>query len=75
MSAIKTIGIVGTGVIGSSWTGLFLSKGYRVLVADPGPGAEGKLDSYLKRIWPTLRSLGLGDGYVEWFSYTRETWH
>lgn len=46
---IKTIGVIGTGVIGSSWTALFLSKGLRVIVSDPAPGAETKLRDYLHK--------------------------
>jgi 3-hydroxyacyl-CoA dehydrogenase len=60
--AIKTIGVVGTGVIGASWTGLFLAHGLRVLVADPSPDAADKLASYLKNIWPALQELGLSEG-------------
>jgi 3-hydroxyacyl-CoA dehydrogenase len=60
--AIKTVGVVGTGVIDASWTGLFLAHGLRVLVADPGPGAEEKLASHLKSMWPALQQMGLGHG-------------
>ena len=56
---ISTVGVVGTGVIGASWIGLFLAKGLKVLVSDPGPGAEEKLASYLETIWPTLEKIGL----------------
>lgn len=62
MAPIRTIGVVGTGVIGSSWTALFLARGYHVLVADPGPGAAEKLALYLQTVWPTLESLGFNDG-------------
>jgi 3-hydroxyacyl-CoA dehydrogenase len=60
--AIKTVGVVGTGVIGASWTGLFLAHGLRVLVADPSPDAADKLASYLESIWPALQEIGLSDG-------------
>jgi 3-hydroxyacyl-CoA dehydrogenase len=60
--AIETVGVVGTGVIGASWTGLFLAHGLRVLVADPSPDAADKLASYLKSIWPALQEIGLSDG-------------
>jgi 3-hydroxyacyl-CoA dehydrogenase len=60
--AIKTVGVVGTGVIGASWTGLFLAHGLRVLVADPSPDAADKLASYLKSIWPALQEIGLSEG-------------
>ena len=47
-SNIKTVGLVGTGVIGLSWSALFLAKGMKISVSDRAPGAEGKLDAYLK---------------------------
>lgn len=61
-TTIQTIGVVGTGVIGASWTALFLSKGYKVIVTDPAPGAEEKLKSYLQKEWPTLSKIGLKAG-------------
>lgn|SRR5690349_5137449 len=60
--AIKTVGIVGTGIIGASWIGLFLAHGLKVLVADPAPGAKEKLAEYLERVWPTLQELGISAG-------------
>ena len=57
--AIRTVGVIGTGVIGASWTGLFLAHGLRVLVSDPAPNAESKLRTYLESIWPTLQDVGL----------------
>ena len=57
MATVKTVGIVGTGVIGASWTALFLSHGLKVLVADPAPGAADKLStvSYTHLTLPTKR--------------------
>ncbi|KAL4929866.1 uncharacterized protein BDV17DRAFT_290222 [Aspergillus undulatus] len=46
---IKTVGVIGTGVIGASWTALFLSKGLKVIVTDPAPEAETKLREYLQK--------------------------
>lgn len=60
--AIKTVGVVGTGVIGASWTALFLAHGLRVLVADPSPDAAEKLSSYLESVWPDLQTIGLSEG-------------
>ncbi|KAI4724790.1 putative hydroxyacyl-CoA dehydrogenase [Aureobasidium sp. EXF-10728] len=62
MSMIKTVGIVGTGVIGASWAGLFLSRGLRVIVSDPASNSGQKLDKYLKTIWPDLKKIGLAPG-------------
>lgn len=52
----KTIAVVGTGVIGSSFAALYLSYGHRVLICSPSasPNSEAKLNAYLDRIWPTL---------------------
>ncbi|KAJ5362794.1 hypothetical protein N7541_003638 [Penicillium brevicompactum] len=47
-TSIQTVGIIGTGVIGASWTALFLAKGLKVIVTDPAPGAETKLHEYLQ---------------------------
>jgi 3-hydroxyacyl-CoA dehydrogenase len=60
--AIKTVGVVGTGVIGASWTALFLAHGLKVLVADPSPDAAKQLTSYLDSVWPALQTIGLGHG-------------
>jgi 3-hydroxyacyl-CoA dehydrogenase len=40
---MRTIAVVGTGVIGASWTALFLSHGLDVVATDPAPGAEERL--------------------------------
>ncbi|KAJ5296516.1 uncharacterized protein N7443_007409 [Penicillium atrosanguineum] len=49
LSLIKTVGVIGTGVIGASWTALFLAKGLKVIVTDPAPEAEAKLRDYLQK--------------------------
>ena len=61
-SKVKTVGIVGTGVIGSSWTALFLSHGWKALVSDPAPGADKALAEHLERMWPTMKEIGLDSG-------------
>lgn len=37
------VAVVGTGVIGASWTTLFLLYGHEVVASDPAPGAEERL--------------------------------
>lgn len=59
---IKKITVVGTGVIGQGWIGRFLSQGYQVIANDPAPGAEEKVFTAVKNIWPTLQEKGLGEG-------------
>ncbi|KAM0791182.1 hypothetical protein ACM66B_005666 [Microbotryomycetes sp. NB124-2] len=48
--------VVGTGVIGASWTALFLRKGCKVVATDPAAGAEARLTEYVKN---ALQVLGL----------------
>jgi carnitine 3-dehydrogenase len=40
---VRTVGIVGAGSIGGSWTALALSRGLEVVAHDPAPGAEQRL--------------------------------
>jgi 3-hydroxyacyl-CoA dehydrogenase len=59
---IKRVAVIGTGVIGASWTALFLAKGLSVVATDVAPGAEGRLKQYVDEAWPALESLGLAPG-------------
>ena len=54
MEVIKTVGVVGAGVIGASWTALFLYKGFKVKVYDPYPIDEVV---FKKRISANLNDL------------------
>jgi 3-hydroxyacyl-CoA dehydrogenase len=59
---IQRIAIVGTGVIGASWTALFLAKGLHVVATDVAPSAEGSLRKFVETAWPALKRLGLSPG-------------
>ena len=61
-SQIRRVGIVGAGLIGSSWAALFLARGLDVVATDPAPDAERKLREYVTRVWPMLTRLGLANG-------------
>ena len=61
---IRRIAIVGTGVIGASWTALFLAKGLQVVATDIAPNAEAALRSSVEAAWPALERLGLAPGSV-----------
>jgi 3-hydroxyacyl-CoA dehydrogenase len=56
---IRRIAIVGTGVIGASWTALFLAKGLQVVATDIAPNAEASLRKFVETAWPALKRLGL----------------
>jgi 3-hydroxyacyl-CoA dehydrogenase len=59
---IRQVAIIGTGVIGASWTSLFLAKGLDVVATDVAPGAEAALKRFVAAAWPALQRLGLAQG-------------
>src|SRR5246127_4822291 len=59
---IRCIAIIGTGVIGASWTSLFLAKGLQVVTTDIAPNAEAALRKFVETAWPALKRLGLSSG-------------
>ena len=59
---IRRITIIGTGVIGASWTTLFLAKGLDVVATDVAPGAEAALKRFVAAAWPAMQRLGLASG-------------
>src|SRR5258707_1951466 len=59
---IRRIAIIGTGVIGASWSPLFLAKGLQVVATDIGPNAEAALRKFVETAWPALERLGLSPG-------------
>jgi hypothetical protein len=48
---IRRVAIIGTGVIGASWTALFLAKGLDVIATDIAPDAETSLRRFVKAAW------------------------
>ncbi|KAH7028447.1 3-hydroxyacyl-CoA dehyrogenase [Macrophomina phaseolina] len=52
---IRTVAVVGCGVIGMSWAMLFLAKGLRVIISDPAKGAEDAFKRYIHEAWPSLQ--------------------
>ena len=59
---IRRIAIIGTGVIGASWSALFLAHGLDVVATDVAPGAEAALRHFVAAAWPALQRLGLASG-------------
>ena len=51
--------IIGAGVIGASWTALFLAHGLDVVVNDPRPDVEAFVRDYIRNNLATLEALGL----------------
>jgi 3-hydroxyacyl-CoA dehydrogenase len=59
---IRRVAIIGTGVIGASWSALFLANGLDVVATDVAPGAEAALKRFVSAAWPALQRLGLASG-------------
>lgn len=57
-SAAK-VAVVGTGLIGSAWTALFLARGLEVVAIDPDAGAPARLRRTVERMALDLRAAGL----------------
>lgn len=57
-SSISRVAVIGTGVIGASWTALFLAHGLEVIATDVTPGAEDRLREFIGKAAPALQHLG-----------------
>ena len=54
----KKVVVIGGGVIGASWTALFLANGMRVVVNDPQAGIDKTVRDYVVQATPALTALG-----------------
>ena len=59
MNKIDRVGVLGAGVIGSSWAALFLAAGHEVDVYEPSENGEQNVRRYIESAWPALEELGL----------------
>lgn len=59
---IRTVAVIGTGVIGAGWAARCLARGIDVVAWDPADGAEHRLREALAHAWPALKRLGLAAG-------------
>ena len=59
MKNIEQVAVLGAGVIGASWTSLFLASGLKVKVYDPAKNVEQSVSNYVKSAWPMLDELGM----------------
>ncbi|MFJ1700796.1 3-hydroxyacyl-CoA dehydrogenase NAD-binding domain-containing protein [Streptomyces sp. NPDC088252] len=62
MDGFQRVTVIGAGVIGASWTALFLARGLTVTVNDPLPGVAQRTRDQLRQAVPALRAIGLRDG-------------
>jgi 3-hydroxyacyl-CoA dehydrogenase len=52
---VRRVAVVGTGVIGASWTAIFLACGLDVFASSPD--SESSLRDFVHRAWPNLSTL------------------
>ncbi|KAJ1334945.1 carnitine 3-dehydrogenase [Microdochium nivale] len=56
--SVKTVAVVGCGVIGMGWATLFLAHGLKVIVSDPADGAEDAFKRYLEQARTFISEFG-----------------
>lgn len=56
---VARVAALGGGLIGRSWTALFLAAGRSVAVYDPDPATEARVKEAVEAAWPVLTRLGL----------------
>ncbi|MGW5332762.1 3-hydroxyacyl-CoA dehydrogenase family protein [Streptomyces bauhiniae] len=59
LNSYRRAAIIGGGVIGVSWAGLFLARGIDVVISDPRADIEDLVRAGLAEITPALAELGL----------------
>jgi len=60
---IRRIAIIGTGVIGASWSSLFLAKGLQVVATDIAPNAEAALRKFVEARDPKVIGINESDAW------------
>ena len=59
LNRYSKVTVIGAGVIGASWTALFLAHGLTVVVNEPRPDVETIVRDYIRNNLSTLKELGL----------------
>ncbi|SDP24729.1 3-hydroxyacyl-CoA dehydrogenase NAD-binding domain-containing protein [Afipia sp. GAS231] len=65
LNRYSKVTVIGAGVIGASWTALFLAHGLSVVVNDPRPDVETIVRDYIRNNLSTLAELGLPTDNLE----------
>lgn len=53
----RTVAVIGSGLIGQSWSALFASQGYDVIAWDPAPDWEASFTAEVNRALPQARAV------------------
>lgn len=63
---IKTVAVIGGGVIGSGWVAAFLGHGLRVRLFDPSPDASTRTRDHVTRAWAQMVALDRANAIDDW---------
>lgn len=69
---IRTVAVVGCGIIGMGWTVLFLSRGLKVIISDPAKGAKDALKRYLDQARPFFEGHGHFEQLATNYEFVRD---
>ncbi|KAF5257150.1 hypothetical protein FOXYS1_12336 [Fusarium oxysporum] len=69
---IRTVAIVGCGVIGMGWAVLFLSMGLKVIISDPAEGAEDALKGYFEQSRSYMAGYGDYDKLISNYEFVHD---
>ncbi|QKD51973.2 uncharacterized protein FOBCDRAFT_238314 [Fusarium oxysporum Fo47] len=69
---IRTVAIVGCGVIGMGWAVLFLSMGLKVIISDPAEGAEDALKGYFEQSRSYMEGYGDYDKLISNYEFVHD---
>ena len=61
-ASVRTIAVVGAGIVGASWAAYFLARGFAVRANDARADGEAFVRDYVAKAWPTLERFGLAPG-------------
>lgn len=61
-SEVRTVAVIGAGLIGASWAAWFLARGFAVRASDADPKREAFLRDLVAKAWPMLKELGMVPG-------------
>jgi len=62
LSEVRTVAVVGSGVIGIGWILHYLRMGLEVRAYDPAPSARARIAEMVNMSWPIMEELGLRAG-------------
>src|SRR6202789_4217529 len=65
LNRYSKVTVIGAGVIGASWTALFLAHGLTVVVNDQRPDVETIVRDYIRNNLSTLKEIGLPTDNLE----------